>query len=234
MEYNSIYGVIKIDRDYAKSVAYIKSIGEDPFYPFINTNMFGLGEYVRPYYYENMLITFGTTYKNFGYRLIDWNLFILKIENILRNIDFKHAKFHIDSYTGDFVFYWVNKSKVLSHWQNDYKKDEWKLIETDEFYFGFGDRPLTTPDPDDRYKKELDELDWEGFSYPVKFSEEALHKVEVFNKKMQSIQIGTTVKFQEVMGEKLDDRIFEILYDLKLKGYYSFQHYGEITVLKHA
>ena len=63
--------------------------------------------------------------------------------------------------------------------------------------------------------------------------EEALNKVETFNQKMKSVRIGTGVKFKEVMGEKLDDRIFEVLYDLKLKGYYSLQNKEEITILKH-
>lgn len=234
MEYNSIYGAIKIDRDYANSIAFIKSLGEDKIYPFINTNMFGLGEYVRPYYYENMLITFGTTYKSFGLDLIDWNLFILKMEHILRNIDFESAQFHIDSYVGDFVFHWGNKKKVLSHWKDDYKKDEYKLIETEEFYFGFGDRGLSINYPDPRYKPEFDELSYADFSYPIKFHKDAFEKVRLFNRRIQEIQIGTKINYETIMNERMDDRVFEILYDLKLKKVYDInEYYGDIKLYKH-
>ncbi|OAQ43512.1 hypothetical protein A5893_17145 [Pedobacter psychrophilus] len=233
MENNSIYGAIKIDRDYANSIAFIKSLGEDKIYPFINTNMFGLGEYVRPFYYENMLITFGTTYKSFGLELIDWNLFILKMEHILRNIDFESAQFHFDSNIGDFVFHWVNKNKVLPHWKDDYKNKEYNLIESEEFYFGFGDRGLTTPYPA-RFEAELDELSVDEFSYPIKFQKTAVEKVRLFNKRIKEIQIGTKINFETIMNERMDDRVFEILYDLKLKGFYDInEYYGDVTLYKH-
>lgn len=235
MKFSSIYGVIKLGYldDYLKTTTYIKSIGEDGIYPFITTKMFGLGDNVSPYYYHNNLITFGTTYKYFGESLIDWNFFILKIENLLRNIDFECATFHIDSFCGDYKFNWYNKKNVLPHYNTKYKNEEYKLFETKDFYFGFGDRSLGTPYPDERYSKESDELIFEGFCYPIKFSENAFQKVREFNSRIKDLELGSKISYKEIMNENMDDRTYEIIYDLKLKGIYQFNEYkGDIIKLK--
>ncbi|MDY0089548.1 MAG: hypothetical protein RBR78_04195 [Flavobacteriaceae bacterium] len=116
-EYTSIYGYIKIYPSsrldsYSKAVDFIKSLGKDESYPFINSNMFSFGDCEIPYYYEDIMLGFASTYKYFGYELKDWNRFVLKIENILRNIDFENAQFHIDSAWGEFTMYWQSK-KIL-------------------------------------------------------------------------------------------------------------------------
>ena len=235
MENSSIYGVIKIDRDYDQSATFIKSIGVDDIYPFMNTNMFGLGEYVVPYYYDNMLITFATTYKGFGLEVTDWNLLILKIEHILRNVDFKRAQFHVNSWLGDFILYWANKKNLDSYWLKDYRTEPYKLIETEEFFFGFGDRGLITALPDPRYQKEYDELRLEGFSYPVKFSDEAYQIVRTFNEKAKKFNIGTIINYKDMMGEVPNDKVFEIIYDLTLKGIFKIVNRFpmEIGLYKH-
>ncbi len=237
MKFTYIHGTIMIDNDYERSAAYIRSIGEDSIYPFMGTKLFGLGDYTIPHYYHNMLITFGTTYKYFGIDLVDWNLFILKTENILRNIDFESAQFHIESAIGNYIFHWVNKKSKLNdaYWLDNYRSEPYKLIETNEFFFGFGDRGLHVPYPDDRYSKELDELSFEGFNYPIKFAEEAYQKVREFNKIARNFHIGSSVNFKESVGVKIDDRIFEILYDLKLKGIYDIKSSisEEIEIRKH-
>lgn len=232
MEYNAIYGVIKIDRDYPNAIAFIRSIGSDDIYPFITSTMFGLGDYTRPHYYENMLLTFGATYKNFGRDLVDWNLFVMKTEHILRNIDFEHAKFHIDSCMGDFIFYWVNKSKTAAHRQADYRQPEYRLTETAEFFFGFGDRPLAVPYPDDRYRPELDEMREMNFKYPVQLSAAACEKVKQFNALLKDHHPGHMVSFETLMGERADDRVLEVLYDLHLKGVYEVKSFKGDLILK--
>lgn len=141
MEYTSIYGYIKIERDYQKSADFIKTLGIDESYPFINTNMFSLGDYERPYYYENPIFGFAATYKYFGLELRDWNHFILKIENILRNIDFENAQFHVESSIGDFTLYWHSLEKNFYTKENENGKLV-QLTKTDEWYFGFGKRSV--------------------------------------------------------------------------------------------
>lgn len=235
MEFSSIYGVIKLGHldDYTKTVTYIKSIEEDGIYPFVNTKMFGLGDNVSPYYYHNNIITFGTTYKSFGESLIDWNFFILKIENLLRNIDFECATFHIDSFWGDYKFNWYNKKNVLSHNIIEYKSEKYKLFETRDFFFGFGNRSLGTAYPEERYSKEYDELIFEDFCYPIKFSESAFQKVKEFNIRIKNLDLGSKISYKEIMNENMDDRTYEIIYDLNLKGVYKFNEYqGDITKLK--
>lgn len=105
-KFNLIYGYIKVDRDYEKSVEFIKSLGKDDSYPFVNSNMFSFGDYEIPYYYEDIPLSFAATYKYFGLDIEDWNMFILKIENILRNISFEMAKFHIESSIGNYILTW--------------------------------------------------------------------------------------------------------------------------------
>ena len=138
-EYTSIYGYAKIDSDYKKSADFIKNLRKDEDYPFINTSMFSLGDSERPYYYENPIFGFAATYKYFGLDLSDWNSFILKIENILRNIDFENAQIHIESSIGDFTLYWESLNKNF----HSKEKENDKLVQltkTNEWYFGFGKR----------------------------------------------------------------------------------------------
>src|SRR6476646_11877859 len=111
MEYTSVYGYIKIRRDYQKSVAFINNLEKDADYPFINTSMFSFGDPEIPYYYENMIFGFAATYKCFGLEVSDWNAFILKMEHILRHVDFENAQFHFESAIGDFTLFWTRKGK---------------------------------------------------------------------------------------------------------------------------
>lgn len=145
MEYTSIYGYIKIDRDYDKSVEFIKSVGKDEKYPFINTNMFSFGDYEIPYYYEDIMLGFAATYKYFGIDLEDWNDFILKFENILRNIDFGNAQLHVESSYGNYTLFWTRKGFSLTNEENQRKYiEKHKLYKTSEWYFGFERRsPLS-------------------------------------------------------------------------------------------
>ncbi|QQV02926.1 MULTISPECIES: hypothetical protein [Chryseobacterium] len=140
-EYSSIYGYIKINRDYKKSANFIKGIGIDNDYPFINTNMFSLGDYEIPFYYENPIFGFAATYKYFGLELNDWNSFILKIERILRNIDFENAQFHVESSIGDFTLYWESLDKKFYSEEKENDKII-QLTKTEEWYFGFGKRSV--------------------------------------------------------------------------------------------
>jgi len=138
MEYTSIYGYIKIDRDYEKSVEFIKSLGKDEKYPFINTNMFSFGDYEIPYYYEDIMLGFAATYKYFGRDLEDWNDFILKFENILRNIDFLNAQLHVESSYGNYTLFLGRKGFLFINEENQKKYiEKHKLYNTTEWFFGF-------------------------------------------------------------------------------------------------
>ena len=169
-EYTSIYGYIKINRDYQKSADFICNLGKDENYPFINTNMFSLGDFEIPYYYENPIFGFAATYKYFGLELRDWNSFILKIENILRNIDFENAQFHIESTIGDFTLYWESLKK--NFFSEEKENDKLiQLTKTDEWYFGFGKRSVFLGDLDETQIfhdfEDLRNYPNLGFIYPI-------------------------------------------------------------------
>jgi len=164
MEYTSIYGYIKIDRDYEKSIEFLKSLGKDEKYPFINTNMFSFGDYEIPYYYEDMMLGFAATYKYFGVKIEQWNNFILKFENILRNVNFENAQLHVESSYGNYTLFW---SKICSSTTSE-SYIENKLYKTSEWYFGFGRRsPFTgnlLPEIEDG---DLREETYFDFIYPI-------------------------------------------------------------------
>lgn len=170
MEYTSVYGYIKIDRDYQRSVDFIKGqIKEDDGYPFINANMFSFGDYEIPYYHENIMLGFAGTYKYFGFELDDWNAFILKMENILRNIDFESAQFHFETGLGNYTLFWTRRQP--SHVGEEYVKkymEEYNLIRTEEWYFGFGKRSPFIGYPEKiEPREDLRNITFFKFIYPV-------------------------------------------------------------------
>lgn len=129
-KFNLIYGYIKIDRNYEKSIEFIKGLGKDDNYPFINSNMFSFGDYELPYYYEDIPLSFAATYKYFGLELEDWNIFISKIENILSNISFEIASFHINSSIGDYILTWeklYDSQKNKSDKNNVFITEDWSF-----------------------------------------------------------------------------------------------------------
>jgi len=167
MEYTSIYGIIKIDREYHKSVEYLKNLKEEPSYPSINSSMFSFGDF--DYHYENMVLGFAVTYKYFGLENKDWNVFILKIENILRNIDFENAQFHCESAIGDYTLFWTKQGALHCGEENEKKYlNKYKLTKTNEWYFGFGRRSVSSGRLIDiKFYGDLRNENL-GFIYPVK------------------------------------------------------------------
>ncbi|WP_299677033.1 hypothetical protein [uncultured Tenacibaculum sp.] len=132
MGYQSIvHGRILLDGDFEESQQFIRSLGNDKTFPKISTNMFGLG-ITQPTYYEDPVIVLGATYKQVEY---DWTSFILKFEHILRNVKFDTAKIQLETeIMGTYNFFWKSKESNTSF------RPEEKLIETDEWFFGYGNR----------------------------------------------------------------------------------------------
>lgn len=177
VEFNSVYGYIQISErtpdSYNKAVDFIKSLGKDETFPPINTNMFSFGDYEFPYYYDDIMFGFACTYKYFGDELEPLNRFVLKIENILRNVDFDNAQFHIKSPIGMYTMYW--QTKVNSFFSKEKVNGEYyRFTEAEEWYFGFGKRsPFNGMiDKYEIYNEELEDLrsskyDFIGFKYPI-------------------------------------------------------------------
>jgi hypothetical protein len=168
-EWNYIYGAILL-RNYNKSIEVIKSLGTDKNYPFINTEMFSLGASERPYYYDDPIITFGATYKYFGYEKEDWKIFILKMEHVLRKMSFQSAQFHASGVFDDVTLNWYDIREEIGTFSEDYHREKYDLIKTDEWFFGYGTRNL-------HYKalasKEYKKL---AIEYPVKYEKDIIRE----------------------------------------------------------
>ncbi|RFZ94404.1 hypothetical protein D0C36_02300 [Mucilaginibacter conchicola] len=152
MEMVVIYGAITLHRDYIRSIDFIKSLEDHLKFPEISTSDFGLGDYNR-YYHENnlmydyswnnMIISYACTT---GAAIFDdgnLDLFILKMEHVLRNIDFAKAIVHIQSVESseNADLFWEKREHRYFDSQLDL--EEQHLFETDEWNFGYGRRSLT-------------------------------------------------------------------------------------------
>ncbi len=188
-----IHGRINLKGNFEKSRQFIKSLNKsNDKYPWINAEMFSPGLTERPYYYEEPVIAFASDYSGLESR---FTLFVIKFENVLKNIEFKTAKLQMETeYYGTYNFFWKSKS-------SNHKFEEEQLIETPEWYFGFGERSywgdLTKPLED----KNIFSID---FEYPIKFDTKAL---AVLNAVTETININDEVYLNvglKTLKEKLE------------------------------
>jgi len=162
-----VHGRILLDRDEKASQDFIKSLGEDKYWPQISTEMFGTGKEL-PNYYEYSVITFGATYKEVE---DGWTSWILKFEHILRNVGFDTAKIQLETeQEGNYDFFWRSKNRGTDHFD---QKD--KLIETDEWFFGYGYRDrwgfLNSNVEINQYEN-ISQYGRFPFKYPIVFTKE--------------------------------------------------------------
>ncbi|WP_299683634.1 hypothetical protein [uncultured Dokdonia sp.] len=168
-EWNYIYGAILI-KDFNKSFEIIESLKKDKKYPFINTNMFNFGETEIPYYYDDIILTFGATYKNFGYEKSEWKIFILKMEHLLRSIGFKSAQFHASGVFDQVTLSWYNIEDTYDELHKNYHTDTYDFYKTNEWYFGYGKRNLHFPE---LISKKYSKLDIE---YPINYNKDIIRE----------------------------------------------------------
>jgi hypothetical protein len=176
MEYNSFYGAILIDRDYDNSKNFIAQKMIEKKYYYFHPNIFSLGEHGYPYYYENMLISFGRTAKYFVDNEDELKEFLFEFEDILNNLDFETAQIKVDASYADYKLFWINKQKLISKLGGGldntlkyFKKNQIRYYETEKRYFGFGEIDLFTGYVSDKYDKEkLIDFDrkYPSFVYP--------------------------------------------------------------------
>jgi hypothetical protein len=155
-----VHGIIKLN-DMESFQKVINEMKVDDNYPWIRAEMFNTQSIERPYYYDNPISTFGTTYKNL-HGGVDWSQFILKFEYLLDKIDFDFARVRYETeFLGDFEFFWGKKWERLPDF---YARED--LIEREKWFFGYGFRHMYGGLLTDE-KPELP-ID---FEYPVKFNE---------------------------------------------------------------
>jgi len=107
--------------------------------------------------YDGIIITFGASYKYIQYY---WAEYIAELENILKNINFENVSLKLETgLEGTYHFFWLSKST------NSAPDDEHEFIETEKWYFGYGNRNrwghlLESGNDSPPFK-------FEGFSYPL-------------------------------------------------------------------
>ncbi len=171
-----IHGRIELYGDYKKSISYLESLKMDSSFPFLNSFMFNLVSPDEVKYYNSFVISFAMTYKGAEH---DLSTFILKFEEVLRNIDFDTVKLQLETeILGTYNFFW--KSKLGFGAENIV--DE-KLIETADWYFGTGSRSMFGVLLGDCELKELS--DFFGFEYPIKFNCKKWNKFVLFLSKRE-------------------------------------------------
>ncbi|WP_343664115.1 hypothetical protein [Chryseobacterium mucoviscidosis] len=123
------------------------------------TEMFGLGISEHSYY-EDPVITFGATYKQIEYH---WKEFIITFENILKQLHFDTAKIQLETeILGTYNFFW--KSKRNSTVKENFDEKD-KMIETELWFFGFGNRDRWGLLESELLPSEIFKID--HFKYPV-------------------------------------------------------------------
>ncbi|GGG06867.1 hypothetical protein GCM10011344_04190 [Dokdonia pacifica] len=167
-EYNYIYGVILIDREYENVNKAIDEMSNSEQYNYIHSSMFSKGNNEYPYFYESYIISFSRTFKYLGYDLEDFNELIWNIETLLNRISFESAMLHIGGMYSEQDLFWIKKNN-----NNNSKqliKSEIKFYETENWYFGFGKINLSTGMIDNtvvKEKNEYFETEYPNFKYPI-------------------------------------------------------------------
>ncbi|MDR2237833.1 MAG: hypothetical protein LBE92_17050 [Chryseobacterium sp.] len=150
-----VHGRIVIENDLNKVRDIIQNLGNDQW--MFRTEMFGLAISDRAYY-ENPVISFGATYKQIEYY---WAEFIQNFEDILRQIEFDTAKIELETeIMGTYHFFWKSKKQG----KISYEKEA-KMIEVEEWFFGFGNRDRWGHLVTGLSEKEIFAID--DFKYPI-------------------------------------------------------------------
>lgn len=148
IEWNSFYGAILIDREYEISKEFIKNKILEKQYFYFHPDIFSTGIREVPYYYDEILFSFGRTAKYFASTTKELQDFIIEFEDILNNIDFTNAQVRVDTDYARYELFWQNKLKLgeqkRTAVEKQLKKNEVKSFESEKFFFGLGEIDLHT------------------------------------------------------------------------------------------
>jgi hypothetical protein len=172
VEWNSFYGAILIDREFENCKKFIHHEMCKKAYLYFHPSIFSTGIQEYPYYYENIIISFGRTAKYFVDDNNELELFIKEFEDILNNLDFENAQIKVSATYATYGLFWLNKSKLkegLSTTLQYLADNEITYFESEQFYFGIGEIDLHTGWVEEKYSatKMADfEMKYPGFKYP--------------------------------------------------------------------
>lgn len=165
-EWNYFYGAIMLDMDYASSpfdnyedaIDFIQHKLAKKEYQYFHPKIFSTATKEIPFYYDNILITFGRTGKWLFFDSSELLDFIKEFEDILSNLDFENAQIKIASPLGDYTLFWCNKSKIDVHRLETtleyFLQNQTRYYESSKFYFGFGEINLSTGWNQNKYDEE--------------------------------------------------------------------------------
>jgi hypothetical protein len=162
-EWNYFYGAIMLDMDYAKNPTRnyddaLNFIGVElpkKNYYYFHSNIFSTAVKEYPFYYDNILISFGRTGKYLFYNAKELIEFIKEFEDILENLDFENAQVKLTSPLGSYSFFWRNKRKFQKPDLSSYfDENKIRYYENSVFYFGFGEINLHTGSCEKKYDDE--------------------------------------------------------------------------------
>lgn len=215
-----VHARITLKDNFSRARDFIESLGNDETFPFMRSDMFNIGPTERPYYYYHPVVIFGATYKAVEY---DWKAFIIKFEHILRNLEFGTAKVQLETaFLGTYNFFWKKKDG------KDKMREDESLIETDEWFFGYGNRSCWGTL--DEVLSERKIFTFQNFQYPIKFDEEMKFQFNSLIEKITAEGITSGICLDDYLKPtlKLKEResredLYPILVHLKVHDFIDFK-----------
>ena len=173
IEWNNFYGAILIDWDFQDSQNYIKNeLIKENFYYF-HPAIFSTGINEYPYYYDDMLFSFGRTAKYLACETRELYNFITEFEKILNNLNFVNAQIRMDTDYANYDLFWVNKKNKRKNSEHNeiiqqFKEQNVKYFESENFYFGIGEIDLHTSWVETYNEEKIQEFEnwYPDFKYP--------------------------------------------------------------------
>ena len=170
----------------------LNTMDEDIHYPWVRREMFNLGSITAPYFYQNPVVSFAASYKNFeGSDISD---LILKFEYLLDKIDFDYTRLRFETtWYGEYECYWKKKKG-----HNDTYISKFKLIEREKWFFGFGFRT--------RYGELIVEQEPRippDFEYPIAFDPKIIEAFNEIIPELNAIPINTRKYYKEMVNPKV-------------------------------
>ncbi|GAB3538796.1 hypothetical protein [Spirosoma fluminis] len=156
---STVYGRITVNKDFDKVKTYFEQMPIDDSFLYISPEMFKVGTTTGRLFYEELIITFGATYK----AVEDfWTEYVLKFERILEDIEFVSVVMHLETeFMGTYSFFWLSKASGYSVDNSD------RMIEMPKWFFGVGSRNMWGH----LIELEGNKHDYPfGFSYPVQIA----------------------------------------------------------------
>ena len=205
---------------------YIKSIGQDEYYPFISTNMFSNGAEIRPQFYDQQVIGFAATYKNVEYGY-GFHVFILKFEKILRQLEFETAHIELETeLIGTYRFFWkkIRKPDTI---KDQYQNEDFKLIRTNEWYFGFGYR---NDYGSLNVKLEKEQIfTFDDSEYPIEFPEKIKSEYKRLIEGIANKEIGKKFYVKEYIQNQWSKsaKLYFYLSKLQIENKIDFKYEGQ-------